>query len=97
MSSAGHILDMIIRSRNNEALRKSRRKRYADIKDAYLQYVYQHVKFEDKISLSEAELKVIKTKIRAKIIKERRIVYLKTTFTVLIIVGLFVALIWRMV
>ena len=45
MSSAGHILDMITRIRNNEAFRKMIRYRYKEMKEQYAKHTSTHLEF----------------------------------------------------
>lgn len=94
MSSAGTILDMIIRVRNNSALIKGRNK-YKDLKNAYLKNVYKHYKLIDKSILSDDELKTVRNKIKANIIRETRISIIKTIITTIVIVIIISGLIYH--
>ena len=94
MSSAGTILDMIIRVRNNSALIKGRNK-YKDLKKAYLKNVYKHYKLFDKITLSDDELKAVRNKIKANIIRETRMSIIKTIITTILIVVILSFLIYH--
>lgn len=85
MSSAGTVLDMIIRVRNNSALIKGRNK-YKDLKNAYLKNAYKHYKLIDKSTLSDDELNAVRNKIKANIIRETRISIIKTIITTIVIV-----------
>ena len=95
MSSAGTILDMIIRVRNNAALVKGRRNKYKDLKDAYLKNVYKLYNLVDKSLLSSAELSELRNKIRTKIIRENRISVIKSVVTTIVIVIILSVLIYH--
>lgn len=60
MSSAGHILDMITRLRNNEIYRKMIKSRYQDMKEQYFKHSSRYREFIDRPELSEGELNEIK-------------------------------------
>ncbi|NJK87912.1 MAG: hypothetical protein HC906_20060 [Bacteroidales bacterium] len=92
MSSAGHILDMIIRMRNNEALRKMVKSRYKDLKEAYNKHKAHHIEFIDRPRPSDEELMKIKLKIRNSIKRERRIYFIQLSVTTLILLTIFMLL-----
>ena len=91
MSSAGHVLDMINRSKQNRALLKGRQERFEKIKEKYFKELSYHVDFQDRCKLSSEELIQIKQKIKKKIKhSEIKRISISVTITTLIIA----AIIW---
>ncbi len=72
MSSAGHVLDMINRIKQNRLLKEAKRARYAKVKGANSKNSANHVATVDKNHLPAAELNLLKQKIRRGILKDRR-------------------------
>ena len=96
MSSAGHVLDAINRSKQNLALRKAAKNRYKVVKEAYLKHAYKDMKYVDKNKLTAEELNELKNKIRLKIINERRQFLIKSiTLTVIFVIIVTVVLIYN--
>ena len=92
MSSAGHVLDMINRSKQNRALIKSRQEKFNRIKEKYFKELSHHVDFKDKSDLSPDELIRIKQKIKSKIKKnEIKRVMLTITMTIIVIIIIFLS------
>ncbi|WP_066633535.1 hypothetical protein [Labilibacter marinus] len=93
MSSAGHVLDMIKRSRYNDSIRRKRMERMRDIKDAYQEEIRKthHIDFRKK-DISQEELEKIKAKIRKKTIQKQRKAWLYsgigTIVTVIVLAAL---------
>jgi hypothetical protein len=72
MSSAGHVLDMINRSKANEAERKYRREKQRKIREAFIEGYRTHgIATHDRTNLTKEELDEIKSNIRNKLKKER--------------------------
>ncbi len=84
MSYGGHVLDMINRMKQNEALRKSRRDRHAKIKDSFEKH--QFVNREGTMRQTELpneEIDEIKLRIRHKLFRERKIFLFKSGLVIL--------------
>jgi len=84
MSYGGHVLDMINRMKQNDALRKSRRDRHAKIKDSF----EKHQSLSPNGSMRQTELPreemdEIKLRIRYKLIRDRKIFLLKSALVML--------------
>ena len=90
MSSAGHILDMIIRMKNNRALNEGRKLRHARIRKAYEKQIRKRKIYLKKNKLSDEEFKVLKQKIRNKIRVERIRKIIFTSIFTLFAMGLIV-------
>ncbi|WP_282036786.1 hypothetical protein [Saccharicrinis aurantiacus] len=74
MSSAGHVMDMIQRSRYNDSIRKKRIERISKIRDAYQEEVRKkHPIGTHEVKLSSEKLIAIKQRIRLQLIREKRI------------------------
>lgn len=72
MSFAGHVLDMINRSKANEAERKYRREKHRRIREAYIEgFRSQGIVFHDRSQLTKEEMNEIKSRIRNRLKKER--------------------------
>ncbi|MBN2612114.1 MAG: hypothetical protein JXB00_11205 [Bacteroidales bacterium] len=97
MSSAGHILDMIIRFRNNEALRKATRNRYTEMKESYLKHCFKHLGGFSDNKPTDIDLDRIKKKIRADIIRERKMVMIKSSITLLLVLMLITFLMYLLI
>jgi len=87
MSFGGHVLDMINRIKQNEALKQSRRKRINKIKDVYFNEVIEYCDKNNlkEISISEEKMIEIKKKIRTQLKKDRIRSMLLTSSAVVII------------
>ncbi len=74
MSSAGHILDMIARMKNNSQSKKSHRERRKEIQEAYLNghHTAEQNQIREKV-ISRENLEKIKQKIRIKLSHESRL------------------------
>ena len=87
MSSAGHVLDMIRRMKQNRAMMKQARKKLNDVKKLRQQQVADKrvlsPLFEDKLSKEEREER--NKIIRAKVHKDLAYVWLKTAVVVLVV------------
>ncbi|MDF1549193.1 MAG: hypothetical protein P1P88_15310 [Bacteroidales bacterium] len=88
MSSAGHILDMIKKMQQNEALKNARKNRFRKSKK-----VYEHQKNENHINnnlskqnVSNEELVLIKEKIRTRIKMEKKKQQIFTFLSLVIII-----------
>ncbi len=91
MSSAGHVLDMIKRSRYNDSIRKKRIERMTKVKDIYQEEIrkHHHILFQDK-EIDKVKLEEIKSRIRRKIISRRRKAWLLTiALTICIIAAVY--------
>ena len=86
MSYAGHVLDMINRIKDNEALRKAKRSRYKKLRNAYATATVRKGPVnKPETKLSKKELEAIKEKIRNDLKRERRRAWsLTITFTLII-------------
>ncbi len=73
MSSAGHVMDMNNRLKQNRALKLERKSRYQKVKDAHLK-VSSKGKYSllDKTTLTEEELYNLKLSLRKDIIKQQK-------------------------
>jgi len=91
MSSAGHVLDMIKRSRYNDSIRKKRIERVKNIKELYQEEIRKHNHIDFKRNdISKAELDRIKTKVRNKVIIDQRKSWLLTSVaTILSLFGIY--------
>jgi hypothetical protein len=94
MSFAGHVLDMINRNKQNLALKKSRRERYAKVKEAYQQQLSQRnqtiMRYSD---LSKSEVETIRHHIRVKLIREQRVFWVRS----MLLIGLLIYVMYRLV
>ena len=74
MSFAGHVLDMISRMKQNQALKTNRRSRYNKVKEAYLNELggFNDKNNLTKLNLSKEELLAIKNRIKARLKAERK-------------------------
>ncbi len=86
MSSAGHVLDMIARMKNNRALREANLSKYKKINTAYQKHTEDHCIFYDKNKLSDIESIQLRNSIKHRIIKEQRNQLLKTTILIVFII-----------
>lgn len=78
MSFAGTVFDMIQRIKFNEGQKKSNRIKRAKLKDAFLKHSsYSEINHSNK-TFSKEEVELAKSKIRLKIIRERKIEIIKT-------------------
>lgn len=97
MSSAGHVLDMIKRSRYNDSIRKKRIERISKIKDIFQEEIrkYHHIDFVNK-EVSQEELTQVKANIKKRIkTDERRVVVSTILLTLFVIVFCgFVFVLW---
>jgi hypothetical protein len=87
MSFAGHVMDMISRMKQNEALKSSRRYKYKKIKDAYFEEIgsYHAINNLTKQNLSKEELLIVKKRIKARLKSERkRSLILTMVFVILV-------------
>lgn len=86
MSFAGHVQDMIIRSKQNRALLMARRERMREMREKLSELSPGgYHKFVDK-QVSREELKCIKAKIRKEIKRQRiRSLMLSVSFTVVVL------------
>ena len=80
MSSAGHVLDMIKRSRYNDSIRKKRVERMRDLKDVYQEELrkHHHISFRDT-EIEKEKLEKIKLNIRKKAIAKQRKAWILTS------------------
>ena len=91
MSSAGHVMDMINRSKYNASIRKKRTERISKIKDAYREEIskHQHVDFYRK-DIDKQELERVKERIRTRMTARRRKIWVFTGLaTILAVVVLY--------
>lgn len=72
MSFAGTTMDMIVRFRDNEILRKSRRTRYNRVKDVYQVVTLEHMEVTNRTDITTDEMAVLKDKIRRKLRNENQ-------------------------
>ncbi|TLX73867.1 hypothetical protein E9993_13745 [Labilibacter sediminis] len=89
MSSAGHVLDMIKRSKYNASIRQKRIDRIAKLKDIYQQELINknHQKFHRK-KIAPEELKEIKARIRQRLAYKRKIAFVSTIVATILVMGL---------
>lgn len=87
MSYGGHVFDMIKRQRENRVLQKQKRQKFARKKENFL------TKLSEKEAstivfpkLSKAQIEKTRKKVRLEIRREKRVVWLKTMFTFMILV-----------
>ena len=95
MSFGGHVQDMNNRIKENEALKKSRRKRFNKLKEIYSKETGGFIAENNltKQKLSKKELQIIKNMIRFKLEAERRKRISLTVFSVIILsISLFLLL-----
>ncbi len=86
MSSAGHVLDMIARIKNNRALKEQNLNKYRKIKAAYEKHADHHISFHDKNKLSEQESRKLLTTIRETIIQEQKKQLIKTIALIIFLI-----------
>ncbi|PWD99667.1 hypothetical protein DDZ16_09485 [Marinilabilia rubra] len=94
MSSAGHIIDMINRAKQNEALKRNRRERTQRVLKAYRNEIrsYKNNKGCHE-EISEVDLLRIKESIRKTIEKERRHQIFQTVVLLMSILGCLIYLV----
>jgi len=91
MSFAGHVLDMISRQKQNRALQKQRRQRYAEKKDYYLAHPTGEQFNREKYAVkSKIEIEKIRKRIQKELREERRIVLIKAMVTLMVLAAIFV-------
>ena len=89
MSSAGHVLDMIYRSRYNETQRKARRNKYKEIKEAYEKVVLrEHINYKDRKTFSALEQKEFRRKLRKEMSRETRKQILALAISLSVLAGI---------
>ena len=88
MSSAGHVWDAIKRMENNRALKKLRRSRYNEMKEAVSKVDAKYHEFKDRSKLNDQELKFLKDKIKKRIILQKQKTVLFSSLVSIIIIGL---------
>ncbi len=86
MSSAGHVLDMIARVKNNRALKEQNLSKYRKIKAAYEKQSDHHISFRDKNKLPEQESRKLRNSIREKLKQEQKKQLTKTIALISILV-----------
>jgi hypothetical protein len=93
MSFAGHVLDMIQRSRNNSALLESKKARRRKIKEAFANSGAKNSLYENDIKLNKVEWKQYKKdlKIMLKQQRENKIYLIFLLISIIIVVGGFFA------
>lgn len=89
MSFAGHVLDMISRMKQNQALKNNKRNRYNKLKELYLENTIEVQNNLTKQRVSDDELKLIKDRIRKQLGKEQK---RKVTYSVILTFVIFSAL-----
>ncbi|MCG8701614.1 MAG: hypothetical protein MI922_26415 [Bacteroidales bacterium] len=90
MSFAGTTMDMIVRFRDNELLRKSRRTRYNRVKDVYQVVTLKHMEVTNQTNITTDEMAVLKDKIRRILRKDRQKQICAIVFSILVGAGLIV-------
>ncbi len=85
MSSAGHVLDMIARVKNNRALKEQNLSKYRKIKAAYEKQSDHHISFRDKNKLPEQESKNLRNSIRERLKQEQKKQLTKTISLIIIL------------
>lgn len=94
MSYAGHVADMISRIKYNESIRRSRRVKYGELRESYLDKLWHYNSEEggDK-KLSQNEMNAIKAQIRKEIKTQRR---RQVVFSVIVSAAILGFLAWLM-
>lgn len=88
MSSAGHVMDMIQRSRYNDSIRRKRIERITKIKEAYQEEVRKNYPIgTHEIEISNDKLILIKKRIRKQLIREQKIKRIISSLLTVIIAG----------
>ncbi|MCW3786134.1 hypothetical protein [Plebeiibacterium sediminum] len=85
MSSAGHVLDMIARMKNNRALKEQNLSKYQKIENAYQKHKNIHRAFYDKNKLSEKEIQILKNDIKQRMVTDQRNRLIKTVLLISVI------------
>ena len=88
MSSAGHVIDMNNRMKQNAALKGLRRKRFQKVKEMYL-IELEHFNIKNNLTkqhVSKEELAQIKLKIRQKIKTQRKKSFQLSLITSIVII-----------
>ena len=88
MSSAGHVLDMINRIKQNISLKEAKKARYAKVKGIYHKHLSKHMAAVDKNHLPDAELNLLKQKIRRKIKNDRVKATIITVLVLVLVTGI---------
>lgn len=90
MSFAGHVLDMISRMKQNQALKNNKRNHYNKLKELYLENTIELQKNNlTKQKVSNDELKLIKDRIKNQLGTEQK---KKVTYSILLTFIIFSAL-----
>jgi len=94
MSSAGHVLDMIKRSRYNDSVRRKRTERMKDIKELWQDEIrkHNHIEFQRK-NIQPEELQKIKERIRRRVIVKHQKSVIYTALTTLVFITIVIVLI----
>lgn len=97
MSFAGHVLDMISRMKQNEALKSSRRNRYKKVKEVYLEEIgkYPGTNNLTRQNISKEDLRALKNRIKLKLKRERRKNMILTSIIVFLITSVLTILIYN--
>ena len=88
MSSAGHVLDMIKRSKYNDSIRQKRVERISKLKDIYQEEIRKnhHIDFQNP-NVSKVELNEIKARIRVQLKTKRRKALIYTILLTVSVIG----------
>lgn len=86
MSSAGHIIDMVNRAKENMRMIRSRQERMRKIRDKYYDefQVYHSIPVSEN-KISPDKMNAIKENIRAELIRERRIWFIKSLIITIVL------------
>ena len=96
MSWAGHAFDMIARIKYNESLRKSYRYRHSKIKNAFFnEYTRRNSPLINSRDIPKDEAARIKSEVRRRFIKERRIALAKSLSITIILISVMLYILFK--